>query len=299
MGLLAIGAIPAMINFNLTSKPLLHCLTAAEAKLFIFDSEIAQNVEQIKESLVEAGIRSICLVDPTDNIEESTLSWTELLHEDVIARHSAQRPPDSLRTGRGLVEMAMLMYTSGTTGLPKPAVISHNKLASAPGLFVDWSGIKPSDVFYSCMPLYHATALILGVGLVISGRCTFALGHKFSTQTFWQEVRDSRATSIQYVGEMCRYLLSSPESPDDKNHAVRMAFGNGMRPDVWNRFRYRFGVDTIAELYAATGMQFRCGTYCRGQWRAVELQLGRLWIGIYWETRSFGYGFFQTGRRGG
>lgn len=80
------------------------------------------------------------------------------------------------------------------------------------------------------------------------------MGHKFSTQTFWDEVRSSNATCIQYVGEMCRYLLSAPATSRDKDHNARKAFGNGMRPDVWNRFRHRFGVDTIAELYAATGM---------------------------------------------
>ena len=80
------------------------------------------------------------------------------------------------------------------------------------------------------------------------------MGHKFSATTFWDEVRESRATCIQYVGEMCRYLLSVRPSDSDKDHCVRLAFGNGMRPEVWNRFRERFGVDTIAELYAATGL---------------------------------------------
>jgi len=148
----------------------------------------------------------------------------------------------------------MLMFTSGTTGLPKPAIISFNKLGAAPALFTTWAGIKPSDRFYTCMPLYHATALLLGAALMVISKGTLVLGHKFSTQTFWKEVRESKATCIQYVGEMCRYLIAAPPSKDDKNHNIRMAFGNGMRPDVWNRFRYRFGVDTVAELYAATGL---------------------------------------------
>ena len=90
--------------------------------------------------------------------------------------------------------------------------------------------------------------------MIIQGRGTIVLGHKFKTQTFWDEVRDSKATCIQYVGEMCRYLLSAPPSSRDRDHCVTKAFGNGMRPDVWNRFRERFGIDTIAELDAATGL---------------------------------------------
>ena len=89
---------------------------------------------------------------------------------------------------------------------------------------------------------------------MIGAQGTLILGHNFKTQTFWNEVRDSKATCIQYVGEMCRYLLSATPSESDRDHCVRMALGNGMRPDVWNRFRERFGIDTIAEIYAATGL---------------------------------------------
>ena len=172
---------------------------------------------------------------------------------DFISTQSAERPPDSMRSGVNLIDIEMLMFTSGTTGLPKPAIISFNKLSSAPLVFANWSGITHSDRFYTCMPLYHGTALLLGAAMMILAQGTFVLGHKFKTQAFWHEVRNSKATCIQYVGEMCRYLLSAPSSENDHDHCVRMAFGNGMRPDVWNRFRQRFGIDTIAEFYAATG----------------------------------------------
>src|SRR4030088_418541 len=108
------------------------------------------------------------------------------------------------------------------------------------------------------MPLYHSSGSILGFFTALEAGTAFALGRKFSTKTFWQEVRESEATIIQYVGEPCRYLLSAPPQfgPSgenlDKKHNVRTAFGNGLRPDVWNKFKERFGVSTIAEFYSAT-----------------------------------------------
>lgn len=100
---------------------------------------------------------------------------------------------------------------------------------------------------------------MLGVCATVLGGSTIALGRKFSTKTFWPEVRASNATVIQYVGETLRYLLAAPPQTDpttgadlDKAHAVRIAFGNGLRPDVWTRFQARFGVGTIAEFYGAT-----------------------------------------------
>jgi acyl-CoA synthetase (AMP-forming)/AMP-acid ligase II len=256
MGLLCIGAVPALINYNLTSSPLMHCIKASDSKFLIFDPEIASNIKTIKNDLCEARVQLLCLLDHTIPDENIISSWCECITIESVTTHSAERPPDSLRTGVGLTDMEVLMFTSGTTGHPKAAIVSFNKLGAAPILFHRWAKIKPTDRFYTCMPLYHGTAMILGFAMVIQAEGTFVLGHKFSLKTFWKEVRESKATVIEYVGEMCRYLLSQHPSECDKNHAVWMAFGNGMRPDVWNRFRERFGINTIAELYAATGNSF-------------------------------------------
>lgn len=85
------------------------------------------------------------------------------------------------------------------------------------------------------------------------------IGRRFSNKTFWPDVRQYGATIIQHIGETCRYLLAAPPQFDpstganlDRAHKVRIAFGNGLRPDVWERFKERFGIETIAEFYAAT-----------------------------------------------
>jgi acyl-CoA synthetase (AMP-forming)/AMP-acid ligase II len=125
------------------------------------------------------------------------------------------------------------------------------------------------------MPLYHSTASILGFLTALETGSTFALGRKFLTKTFWQEVRESEATVIQYVGETCRYLLSAPPQFGlsgenlDKENKVRMAFGNGLRADVWCKFKERFGIDAIAEFYSATeaagmGLNYSRNHFSRG-----------------------------------
>lgn len=109
------------------------------------------------------------------------------------------------------------------------------------------------------MPLYHSSGAILCASSAILSGATISLGAKFSTRTFWAEVRKFDATIIQYVGETLRYLLAAPPAIDpntgenlDKRHRVRVALGNGLRPDVWNKFKDRFGIDAIAEFYGAT-----------------------------------------------
>ena len=102
------------------------------------------------------------------------------------------------------------------------------------------------------MPLYHSSGALLGCSAAIRGGASFSLGERFNRKGFWEDVRATDATIIQYVGETLRYLLSVPPSPEDKQHKVRVAFGNGLRPDVWPVFKERFGIDTICEFYGST-----------------------------------------------
>lgn len=109
------------------------------------------------------------------------------------------------------------------------------------------------------MPLYHSSAAVLGLFTCLMAGSTLVVGRKFSARSFWKEVRENDATIVQYVGETMRYLLAVPREIDpntgedlDKKHNVRIAFGNGLRPDVWNQVKERFNIPTIAEFYAAT-----------------------------------------------
>lgn len=100
------------------------------------------------------------------------------------------------------------------------------------------------------MPLYHSSASCIGVGSVIFTAAAAAIGRRFSTKSFWKEIRETGATVFMYVGETCRYLAVAPPELDpvtgenlDKKHKVRVALGNGLRPDVWDKFKDRFGID--------------------------------------------------------
>ena len=117
------------------------------------------------------------------------------------------------------------------------------------------------------MPLYHSTAALLAVGTAWQAGSTIVIGRKFSASNYWQDVRDGNANVIQYVGEVLRYLLAVPPSPADKDHNVRLAYGNGLRPEIWEQFRERFGVETISEFFASSegnGSLFNFNSNSRG-----------------------------------
>ncbi len=194
-----------------------------------------QNVEPCEAELKELGIK-IQYYDPS-----------------FVASLSDSTPiPDSRREGIDITSVRTLLYTSGTTGLPKAVIMSTGRELITGRNVVGILDLKPEHRMYTCMPLYHGAAHGLCVTPSIHAGSTIVLGRKFSHKTFWPEVASSGATHIQYVGELCRYLLNGPSHQDERNHKVQVAWGNGMRPDVWEPFRERFNIPYIHELYAAT-----------------------------------------------
>ena len=113
---------------------------------------------------------------------------------------------------------------------------------------------------------------------------TLCVGRKFSVSNFWADVRDSRADWFTYVGETARYLLAAPPSPLDKEHKVRGMYGNGLRPDVWLKFRDRFGVPEVCEFFNSSEGVFGLSNYSRGEFLAGAV--GYHGAIIRWATRN-------------
>ncbi|GAA6004263.1 hypothetical protein JCM10207_002512 [Rhodosporidiobolus poonsookiae] len=249
---LAIDVIPALINYNLTDSALTHCIKVATPKLVLYESDLASNIAEIAPSFAP-GTRLARWVDNFSKPAGEKGVPGEMLVDDALrAAQSGERIPDERRSGLKWTSPACLIYTSGTTGLPKAAVTLHGRSASA---FRGWSTVNEfgkKTRIYTPMPLYHSTALLLAVGVAWNVGACVIIGRKFSASTFWNDVRASNANVVQYVGEVLRYLLAVPPSPLDKQHNVKVAYGNGCRPDVWEKFRERFGVPVISEFFASS-----------------------------------------------
>uniref|UniRef100_A0A8C2DKA7 Very long-chain fatty acid transport protein n=1 Tax=Cyprinus carpio TaxID=7962 RepID=A0A8C2DKA7_CYPCA len=144
------------------------------------------------------------------------------------------------------------IYTSGTTGLPKAAIIVHSRYYRIAAFGYYSFGLGPDDVVYCCLPLYHSAGNIVGVGQCLLHGLTVVIRRKFSASRFWDDCVKYNCTVVQYIGEICRYLLSQPVRPSESRHQVRVAMGNGLRPNVWEDFMKRFNIKRIGEFYGAT-----------------------------------------------
>jgi acyl-CoA synthetase (AMP-forming)/AMP-acid ligase II len=259
---MSINVVPAFINNSLTGNGLIHCVVTSKASLVIYESELEGPLLEIQEQLSsKSNVKSFLSFD--DGIQPSSekavpRSTTPQLANAVyfgpadLAKQSIKSIDPAHRKALTPNSSCALIYTSGTTGLPKAALCGHGRMAFATALWTKICGCGPNDRIYTPMPIYHSSAAFLCVGVGMRSGATIIIGRKFSASKYWAEVRANDATVVQYIGEIARYLLAVPPHPDDKNHRVRLAYGNGMRPDVWEKFRQRFGVPHIFEFYASS-----------------------------------------------
>ena len=164
---------------------------------------------------------------------------------------SPENPPETGRMTLG--DTALYIFTSGTTGLPKAAVLSNRRYLLTAAL--SWkAGLRCDvhDCIYLCLPLYHGTGLFLGVGAAFCTGATMFIRRRFSASNFLSEVREHGATCFIYIGELCRYLLNTPPQANDNRNPLKTMMGNGLRPDVWHEFKNRFGVSRVSEFYGSS-----------------------------------------------
>ena len=237
LGLTSVGVVVSLINTNLRGRSLAHCIDIVAPRYVI-----------IAEDLIEKFRSAAALLTSRPKI------WTQSGEFDCHAaeRFSGERLTPAERRAVTIADRALLIYTSGTTGLPKAANVSHRRLLEWSFWFAGLMNTGPDDRMYDCLPMYHSIGGVVATGAVLVRGGSVLIREKFVAHQFWNDVVGWHCTLVQYIGELCRYLINSPKNPLERAHRIRICCGNGLNADVWEKFQERFAIPRILEFYAST-----------------------------------------------
>ncbi|MHA1729783.1 MAG: long-chain-acyl-CoA synthetase [Promethearchaeota archaeon] len=252
VGLSKIGAISSLINTRQRKKPLIHSIKHSEGKAFIIGEELIEVFEEVKSELELSDKQKENLFFLSD--KEKTKPPEDFINLDKELENSPKNNPSSTKDITQ-EDPYCYIFTSGTTGLPKAAIITHGQTI---GSSFYWGKmifrVNENDICYITTPLFHSNAINIGFAAAISSLQSggIAIRRKYSASNFLKDARKFNATYFNYVGEICRYLYNQPSKSDDADNPIIKCAGNGIKDEFWIDFKQRFGIKNIYEQYGAT-----------------------------------------------
>ncbi len=219
LGLTQVGVVVALLNVSLSGPALAHCVKVAGARTAIVAAPFAEICAR-----AFAGLP----LDLWRHGGDGEARRVDL----ALSAFSGAPLDDSERRATTLADRALLIFTSGTTGLPKAAAVSHHRVVAWSHWFAGLADMRADDRLYDCLPLCHSVGGVAALPAALVNGGSVVIAEKFSAGRFWSEIARWDCTIFQYIGELCRYLVAAPPSADEKRHRLRLACGNGLSADV-------------------------------------------------------------------
>jgi crotonobetaine/carnitine-CoA ligase len=243
-GLAKLGAIQVPLNAFLKGAFLRHQLAHSRAAVLVADEAGIAAAEPLLSELPD--LKMIVLLDPHGPAPSAAgievLPYAEVAGGDGPAPTVQLTPADTMS----------IVFTSGTTGLPKGCVLSHGYYVRSGWTSAYGLDLSDTDVIYAPLPLFHGGGrmLVLTAALVIGIPVHFDLA--FSASAFMARAAEVDATVVIAIGAMGMALLATPPSPADTAHSVHSMMVAPLTPDEQLRFKDRFGIEPWTECYGQT-----------------------------------------------
>jgi crotonobetaine/carnitine-CoA ligase len=242
-----IGAVAAPINAAARGEQLRYFIDLFDAVAIVVEEALLERVLEVLPSVPR--VRHLIVVPEGDSlpqVESTRLSHAALISYRDLERASPARPQSESRFS----DLAMLAFTSGTTGPSKGNMHTQAKCLLNPISHCEARSYTESDVFYTALPAFHTNALhaTLYPALVVGGSAV--LSRRFSASNFWREIRETDATIVNLLGSMANILWAQPPSEQDRKHKLRVC-GAAPVPPFHREFEERFGVH-LSSAYGLT-----------------------------------------------
>ncbi len=220
------GAVVVGINSSRSGPELAHDIRHADVDFVVTESRLAHLLEG-----TDHGIPAERIV----NVDDPA-------YLDFLAPFKGAELPESTP---GPEEIALLLFSSGSTGAPKAVIVGQGRLGRLLEAMVVRARLSRSSVTYLCMPLFHGNALMLNLGAAMHAGATVTMVRKFSASAFAPDIHRHGVTFVNYVGRALSYVLSRPELPQDRESTLELAFGTEASEVDVARFTERFGCEVM------------------------------------------------------
>jgi crotonobetaine/carnitine-CoA ligase len=241
MALYRLGAVFVPVNTAYKARYLAHVLGHSEAEVVVVDGGLAERVAEVEEGL--PLLRSVVVLGEAPTFA-GVRPWS--LEELAGTAGSAVDCPTSA------TDLMCILYTSGTTGLAKGAMMSNNYWYDATLSLKDRRDVRDDDVFYVSSPMFHAAAWICQIFSPLMLGLACAIDRRFSVSEFWNRVRHYRATQFFTMAGSHLWLLNAPPRPDDRDNPARVWGPIPLAPELHEPFKERFGIEKLWFTYGQT-----------------------------------------------
>jgi carnitine-CoA ligase len=242
-GLAKLGAIQVPLNAFLKGSFLKHQLAQSRASALVSDAAGLAGAAPLLDEL--PGLQLLVALDRTDLPTPTGLSVVPY----AAASSGGGAPPGVALTPSDAMS---IVYTSGTTGLPKGCVLSHGYYTRSGWTFGSGLGVSGDDTIYTPLPLFHGGGrmMVLTMALISGIPVHFDTG--FSASRFIARAAEREATIVVAIGAMGMALLATPESEADRQHRIHTIAVAPLTPHEQERLRARFGIEPWVEVYGQT-----------------------------------------------
>jgi crotonobetaine/carnitine-CoA ligase len=243
-GMQKLGMYINTVNTALRGEGLAFIIDNSDTKFLVVDYDLIELYESVKDNTPQIEKVFVNTLEAPDDfvVPEGLLDLRGAYDDDV----STQKPDIEFDENSILI----LMYTSGTTGLPKGVVSRYNNNVVDRIRPLAELALPADSVYYTALPLFHGNALFITTTMSLISGCTMALSKRFSASTFWEEVWRSKATTFNTIGAIIPILMKQPERPHERDHKIDHITSAGCPADMWVPFEQRFNIK-IWEAYAA------------------------------------------------
>src|SRR5581483_8577921 len=238
-----LGAIYVPINTAFRGPFLVHQLLTCQATVLVTEQAHLPVVSAV-ESEISKVVASVVVVDgrgPSVLTDVRTLEWVDLTRDvDLSTVHVA---------GLGRWDQpALCTFTSGTTGLSKGVVLSNQYVFRFAEMWVDCLDIRPGDVMFTGLPLFHMSGTICSIVAPIVGRSVGVLDRGFSASRFWSRANEVGATQTLLLGSMLQMLWTRDPDADEQDNSLRVIFAAPVPSELHRPMEQRYEV-TVATGY--------------------------------------------------